>query len=120
MNRWAKGAIAVTAGFSVATAAIEITSRIHSAEHAGTKLGRLDLRDFCTKAYGDGALAINLRNDAVGWKCSAKVNGIVSGYDIDYDQACAQMYDSPAYASSYDISWAYSWECFRGPKKTRS
>ena len=117
MNRWLRGGLALCAGFGSTVVAIDLADTGSLAAVApGSKLGGLDLFDYCRTAYGDRASAVQRSGDAYGWRCWETVNRLITGHEIVFDDACRLLYGSPAYAESYNVSWPYSWECFRGPK----
>ena len=114
MNRLVRGTLAVGFGFGVTTGAIAVRDSVLATDHRGEKLGTLDVAAFCRKRHGAAAIAIDIRNDAIGWRCQTKTNGIIASADVDYDKACSAMFGPPAHAQSSDIKWAYSWLCYRG------
>ncbi len=117
MNRWLRGGLALCAGFVSAFVAIHVADNNHSSSVVpGTELGDLRPLDYCTAAYGDRATAVQISNDAYGWRCWVTVNGLVTPHEIDYSKACEVLYSPPAYARSYNVDWPYSWQCFRGPQ----
>jgi hypothetical protein len=117
MNRWLHGGLALSAGFVSALLAIHVADSGHpSTVVAGTKLGDLKPLDYCTTAYGDRATAVQISNDAYGWRCWVTVNGLVTAHEIDYGTACEVLFSPPAYAQTYNVDLPYSWQCFRGPQ----
>ena len=120
MNRWLRGSLALCAGFGSTVVAIGVADRGSVVTVApGTKLGDLDVFEYCRQAYGERASAVQRSADAYGWACWETVNSLITGHEIVYSDACELVYDPPAYAESYNVDWPYSWECFRGPRPER-
>lgn len=113
MSRIVVRALAVGFGFAVTTGAIALRDSVVSSSRSGDLLGALDVAAYCRKTDGPTALAINIRNDAEGWRCQSKVNGILASSDVEYDRACAVMFGSPARAESSNAAAPYSWRCYR-------
>lgn len=119
MNRWLHGSLALCAGFISTVVALHLAdSTAGSTEAPGTKLGDLMPLDYCTAVYGDRASAVQISDDAYGWRCWVTVNGLLTPHEIDYSKACEVLYKPPAYAESFNVSWPYSWQCFRGPENS--
>ena len=114
MHRLTRSGLALVIGFGLSTVAIEVGHAFQQKEASGVKLGILDFRKYCEKTFGERASAVSVRPDALGWRCGAAPNGIYASYDIEVDKACTVLYSQKAHAKSYDASYPYSWECFRG------
>jgi hypothetical protein len=105
--------------------------------NAATRLGGLDLAQYCRLKYSTSAptfsavatASLKVYN-AGGWRCIQMttslwpkyVNGIFSGFDsvrrtfeysIDMNDVCRRQYGSGAYASYSNWSNPYSWSCYR-------
>jgi hypothetical protein len=113
-RRIARSVLGLLVGFALATAAIGLGRIFQRGSLRGEKLGALDVMKYCEKAYGPRSSAVSIRPDALGWRCGAAPNGLYASYEIDMSKACEVLYHGPAHAESYDTSFAYSWECFRG------
>jgi hypothetical protein len=113
-RRVARSVLGLLVGFTLATAAIGLGRLFHRGSLNGERLGALDVMRYCEKTYGSRSSAVSVRPDALGWRCGAAPNGLYASYEIDMNNACQVLYHTPAHAQSYDTSFAYSWECFRG------
>ena len=117
MNRWLRGGLALCIGFGLTVAAITVADRnADNDELPGTKLGALDMDDYCQKAHGDRASAVHFGDGAFGWRCWVTTNELLTPQDISVDTACETMFGRPAYSESFSLESPFSWECFRGPK----
>jgi len=116
VNRWLRGALAICAGFGLTMAAITVTDRNAPREiPPGTKLGSLNMDEYCRAEYGDRASAVHIGSGAFGWRCWVVVNELLTPQDITVDTACETIFEPPAYSESFSPESPFSWECFRGP-----
>ena len=117
MNRVLRGGLALCTGFALTLVAIKVADRGHVSEAAsGTKLGALDLDEYCRRAYGKQAVAIPVTGSAYGWRCWVQKNDLMTKQEINFDDACELLYEAPIYSQTFNPALDRSWECYRGPR----
>jgi hypothetical protein len=102
-------------GFAVGFAGALVT--IGAADWAGERdlveeyvAGELDFFAYCRAQDPDLSAAI-YTNDARGWRCQGRRNGIWGRDEIDVNAACRQQYGPEARAVASDPASPYSWTC---------
>lgn len=112
MNRAARGIIAAAIGFSGAFI-VGTASQLGSEGRVtpGTTLGQLDFMRYCRETYGDGFAATLVADDAFGWRCAGRRNGVWGLDEIDVADACVTQYGRRARPHTWDPDVATSWEC---------
>lgn len=97
-------------GFAAAIGIILATELSSNTARSGEVLGRLDVQEYCRA--NDEPLDAALRtDDAFGWRCVGRRNGIWGFEEVDFDAACRSQYGSRARAVSTDREAADSWQC---------
>jgi hypothetical protein len=105
--------IGLSVGFLVAIGtitAVEFRRSERSADQAWVLAGNMNAFEYCMRA--DGNLRAVLRNnDAFGWRCMGRRNGIWGFETVDVALACVQQYGPKARAETSDSSDPMSWRC---------
>lgn len=102
--------IGFAAGFTITLGIIVATELSTNRPNSGELLGPLDLVAYCDQ--GDEPLMAALRTeDAYGWRCVGRRNGIFGFDEIDFDAACRHQYGRHARAVTNNPDAADSWEC---------
>lgn len=100
-------------GFVTALGIIVATELSSNTPRSGEVLGRLDVTAYCRA--GDEPLEAALRSeDAYGWRCVGRRNGIWGFDEVDFDAACRSQYGSRARAVTTDRQSANAWQCVVG------
>lgn len=97
-------------GFAAALGIIAATELGADTSTRGEVLGHLDIAAHCRAA--DEPLDAALRSeDAFGWRCIGRRNGIWGIERVDVDAACRQQYGPRARAVTTDVDEPNSWTC---------
>lgn len=101
--------IGFTVGFATALVIIVATEMSRNAETVASEtLGPLDVFEHCR----DSGLEAALRDDdAYGWRCVGRRNGIWGFDELDFDAACRRQYGDGASAATDDPTSPYAWQC---------
>lgn len=104
-------AIGFAVGFGVALVIVVATQLSRDArEPSTTVLGTLDVSEYCRS--GEFELEAVLRSDdAMGWRCEGRRNGILGVDPVDFDHACQQQFGAAATAVSVDHDSPYALQC---------
>ncbi|MCU1504098.1 MAG: hypothetical protein JWM12_3452 [Ilumatobacteraceae bacterium] len=113
MKRILRSAAALLFGFGVTIAALGVSAKV-SEDKNGSYIGKLDFQRYCQLTYGTTAGAYAVAQDAYGWRCATRPNGLFTPRQIVADLACEKLYGTPSHAQTFDATWLFSWECFRG------
>lgn len=89
---------------------VEHSSEVDS-DDGRFELGRPDFEEYCAREAGMRALQIG--NDALGWRCAGAPNQVWGVRDIDTNDLCRWQYDPTAYAVMVDPSDVDGWRCVR-------
>lgn len=115
MKRWVRSALAVLIGFLATSAAFAaIEAQNGRAEQVDpTLLGTVNTFDYCRDEFGNASAAVLVGDGAWAWRCVFTSNNVFQEERIDFDAACRTQHASnDAYASAWDASNPYSWQCF--------
>lgn len=97
-------------GFIAALGIILVTELSGNTPRSGELLGRLDVTAHCRQ--GDEPLEAALRSDdAYGWRCVGRRNGIWGFEEVDFDAACRNQYGRRARATTTDPESPDAWQC---------
>jgi hypothetical protein len=102
-------------GFSVGfTAAVTIIVATEFSRNSATAerrvVGELDVFEYCRG--GEFQLEAALRqDDAYGWRCVGRRNGIWGFDEVDFDDACRIHHGPDAAAVTDDPQSPYAWQC---------
>jgi hypothetical protein len=103
--------IGFVVGFTTALAIIVATEVSRNADTAAVRVvGDLDVFEYCRT--GDFELEAALRDeDAFGWRCVGRRNGIWGFEEVDFHDACRSQHGDTAIARTDDPSSPYAWHC---------
>ncbi|CAN5496671.1 hypothetical protein BH23ACT3_BH23ACT3_15290 [soil metagenome] len=103
--------IGFSVGFGAALAIIVATEFSRSQTPVDSRVvGDLDVFEYCRG--GEFQLEAALRqDDAYGWRCVGRRNGIWGFDEVDFDDACRVQHGPDAAAVTDDPQSPYAWQC---------
>lgn len=97
-------------GFATALGIIVVTEASGNIPRRGEVLGSLDVAAYCRQTEEPLEPALR-EQDAYGWRCVGRRNGIWGFEEVDYDAACRSQYGRRARATTTDPESPDSWTC---------
>jgi hypothetical protein len=103
--------IGFSVGFAAALTIIVATEFSRNATPGESRVvGDLDVFEYCRG--GEFKLEAALRqDDAYGWRCVGRRNGIWGFDEVDFDDACRTRHGPEAAAVTADPQSPYAWQC---------
>lgn len=103
--------IGFSVGFTAALTIIVATELSRDTDGPSTDvIGIPDVFEYCRS--GEFALEAALRSDdADGWRCVGRRNGIWGFDPVDFDDVCHRQFGNSATAHSEDPESPYAWQC---------
>ncbi len=103
--------VGFSVGFATALVIIVATEMSWSAETVASRvLGPLDVFEHCRNSEFELEAALR-HDDAYGWRCVGRRNGIWGLDELDFDAACREQFGEGASAVTADPASPYAWQC---------